>query len=662
MKITPKNKDEKKVKPSILAPAGNKDAFFAAISAGADAIYCGLKSFSARMAAVNFTMDELAGLTMMAHEKGILVYVALNSLIRQNELEKAGETILSLNRFVKPDALIIQDLALADLAKQTGFKGEIHLSTLANVSFPAGLKIIRRLGKKIKRVVIPRELGIDEIKAMAGACPPSVDLEVFVHGALCYAVSGRCYWSSYLGGKSGLRGRCVQPCRRFYTQNHDKKRYFSCRDLSLDVLVKVLLSVKKIRAWKIEGRKKGPHYVYYTVKAYKILRDHPNDSKARKEAIGLLEASLGRTGIHYLFLPQRPQNAVKTDYQTGSGLILGRVKGEKNAPYLVPSNMLMAGDLLRIGYEDEPGHFTMKVKRAVPKKGRLYLKKQKFALKGKPVFLVDRREKKLTGLINDLNREFEKIRLLNKISPVSFKLKNIKSGYKKTYPENMTLSRFYKKTKNINAIWIKDEIWKNISLHAISHIWWWLPPVLWPDNEDIWLGFLNEILKKKAKNFVLNSPWQISLFDNIKRLNIWAGPFCNMANSLAINKLGALGYKGAIISPELTKKDYPSLPEKCVIPLGIVISGFWPFCISRIIADELILGHPFTSPKGEKGWAQKHGSEIWVYPNWKLNIKSRQKELQKAGYKLFINMEEKLPFQIKEKNREGLWNWNLNLL
>ncbi len=662
MKITEKSKNKKEEKPSILAPAGSRDAFFAAICAGADAIYCGLKSFSARMAAVNFTTEELAKLTMMAHEKNILVYVALNTLIRQSELEKAGETILSLSRVVKPDALIIQDPALIEMASQAGFKGELHLSTLANVSFPSALKIIPRLDKKIKRVVIPRELGIDEIKAMAGACPPSVDLEVFVHGALCYAVSGRCYWSSYLGGKSGLRGRCVQPCRRFYTQDNKKKRYFSCQDLSLDVLVKVLLSIKKIKAWKIEGRKKGPHYVYHTVKAYKILRDHPNDSKAKKDALGLLEASLGRTGTHYLFLPQRPQNAVKTDCHTGSGLILGRVKGEKGNPYFIPSEMLLAGDLLRIGYEDEPGHFTMRVKRSVPKKGRLYLKKQKSGLKGKPVFLVDRREKELSVLINDLNREFEKIRLLNKISPLCFKLGKTKSPYKKNYPENMSLGRFYKKTKNINAIWIKDGIWENIPFNAVRRIWWWLPPVLWPDNENIRQDFVKEILKKKGQNFVLNAPWQISLFDNIKKLNIWAGPFCNLANSFAINKLASLGYKGAIVSPELTKKDYLSLPEKCVIPLGIVVSGFWPFCISRTVADEFTLDYPFTSPRGEKGWAQKHGSEIWVYPNWKLNIKSRQKELQKAGYGLFVNMEEKLPARIKEKKREGLWNWNLNLL
>ena len=159
----------------------------------------------------------------------------LNSLLKPAELDLAGRLVEQLGRWVKPDALIIQDLALVELARQTGYTGELHLSTLANVSFPAALKLVRKkLG--IDRIVLPRELSIDEIKTMASACPQGLDLEVFVHGALCYGVSGRCYWSSYLGGKSGLRGRCVQPCRRLYTQDGQNGRFFSCQDLSLDVL------------------------------------------------------------------------------------------------------------------------------------------------------------------------------------------------------------------------------------------------------------------------------------------------------------------------------------------------------------------------------------------------------------------------------------------
>ena len=254
--------------PLILAPAGNRDSFLAAIAAGADAVYCGLKSFSARMAAPNFTIEELAALCDLARKKNIAVHVTLNSLIKPDEIPEAARTLDQLNRHVKPDGLIIQDTGMIALARQSGFKGTLHLSTLANVTFPAALKQIQSLG--VSKVVLPREIGIDEIKIMDAACPNGLELEVFIHGALCYGISGRCYWSSFFGGKSGLRGRCVQPCRRIYTipaqtpnsGKPQKTACFSCRDLELDVLVKTLMPLKNVRMWKIEGRKKGPHYVY----------------------------------------------------------------------------------------------------------------------------------------------------------------------------------------------------------------------------------------------------------------------------------------------------------------------------------------------------------------------------------------------------------------
>ena len=213
-------------RPSILAPAGNKASFLAALAAGADEIYCGLKQFSARMEAKNFSIEELIPLTMLAHQKKVKVYVALNALLRPDDLDMAGDILQQLERHVKPDGIIVQDLGFVQLARQTGFSGELHFSTLSNVSFPAALQKIHK-NLRLNRVVLPRELNIDEIKAMAASCPKGLELEVFVHGALCYGVSGRCYWSSYLGGKSGLRGRCVQPCRRIYKQNHQKKESYT---------------------------------------------------------------------------------------------------------------------------------------------------------------------------------------------------------------------------------------------------------------------------------------------------------------------------------------------------------------------------------------------------------------------------------------------------
>ena len=154
--------------------------------------------------------------------------MAFNTLVKPDELDRAEAFLHRLKHEVNPDALIVQDLSLLALAQKTGFKKELHLSTLANVSFPEALNLVRH-NLSADRVVLPRELNIDEIKLMAEACPDDLGLEVFIHGALCYGVSGRCYWSSYFGGKSGLRGRCVNRADGVTVENMVMKGIFRAR-------------------------------------------------------------------------------------------------------------------------------------------------------------------------------------------------------------------------------------------------------------------------------------------------------------------------------------------------------------------------------------------------------------------------------------------------
>jgi len=634
--------------PAILAPAGNKASFLAALAAGADEIYCGLKQFSARMGAKNFSLEELSALTQLAHDKGIKVHVAINSLLKTDDLDRAGTLLNMLHRWVKPDALIIQDLSLLQLARQTGFSGKLHLSTLSNVSFASALNLVKRKCR-VHRIVLPRELNIEEIKAMAFDCPKGLDLELFIHGALCYGVSGRCYWSSYLGGKSGLRGRCVQPCRRVYTQKDQSKRFFSCQDLSLDVLVKVLLTIPRIRAWKIEGRKKGPHYVFYTVKAYRILRDHGSDPKMKKHALKLLSYALGRTGTHYNFLPQRPQNPVSVDIQTGSGLIVGRIKGAKQKPFLIPREELLPGDLLRTGYEDESWHGTHRVGKYVPKGGRFFLKtsSKTSPKKGTPVFLTDRREKSLEDMISGLEKELNK-KPVSKIPSAAFNVRLPKRSINKATVSDFHVFRKPEKAKSrgLTGLWLESQTENKMPKGPGQRLWWWLPPVIWPEDEINFKELVNRVLKKGARNFVLNTPWQLAFFSMPKKLNLWAGPFCNIANPLTIKTLASLGVKGAIVSPELGRKDYFMLPKHSPLPLGIVISGNWPLCVSRIISEKMDIQNPLISPKGEESWVKKIESDYWVYPNWKLDIRAKQNELEKAGYRLFVHLVEPLPKEV----------------
>lgn len=658
------NAQVKAALPEIMAPAGDRDSFLAALAAGADAIYLGLKHFSARMQAQNFSISELARLTNLARDRGVKVYVAMNTLVKPGDEDAAGRLIDRASRTVKPDALIVQDPGMFLLARQAGFQGELHLSTLGNLSHPAGLRIARELGAD--RVVIPRELSLDEARSMADACPDGMDLEIFVHGALCYSVSGRCWWSSYMGGKSGLRGRCVQPCRRLYRHgNEDRgRRAFSCMDLSLDILTKPLLDVPKITAWKIEGRKKGPHYVYYTVKAYRLLRDHPKDAQAKKNALSLLEQALGRPGTHSAFLPQRAFTSVQPDKDTGSGLFVGPVKTENRRPYLNPRVELLPGDLLRVGYEDEVGHRVLPVRRRVPKGGRLDLPPGKgpAASAGMRVFLIDRREPGLVAELRAMEKALAEQPEIETPGASAFTPAALVPARPEKSRQIDVLRMPPKGRMNdMTGLWLEQRLVENIPPTLARRVWWWLPPVIWPDEEARMADLVQIALNKGADTFVLNAPWQAAFVPK-GAARLVAGPFCNISNAYAVQALADLGFSGAFVSPELSRDEFLRLPGESPLPLGIVLKGLWPLGISRVLGEGVKTGEAYKSPKGETCWVKPLGQNYWIYPDWELDLSSEAKVLERAGYTWLLTIREHFPKKVRPSDRSSKFNWDLQLL
>lgn len=649
--------------PRILAPAGNRAAFLAAVAAGADAVYCGLKRYSARMEAKNFGVEELAALAEAARRHGTAVYVAVNSLLKPADLLPTGRLLAQLVRQVAPEALILQDPAVIDLARQAGFQGELHLSTLGNAGFPAALAWLRHpLG--VDQVVLPRELDADELRMLAAACPPDLGLELFVHGALCYGVSGRCYWSSFLGGKSGLRGRCVQPCRRLYRQGGaPPRRLFACLDLSLDVLTKAVRGIPAIRAWKIEGRKKGPHYVFYTVTAYRLLRDEGRDPQARRDAQDLLAQALGRPGSHYRFIAHRPSNPVQPDQPSGSGLFLGALKGAGRELHLRPRVALLPGDLLRVGTEDEAGYALVRIRRGVPARGRFTLPagRERPPAQGTPVFLSDRLEPALSHRLRDLEAE-----LTPAPAPVeaAFRLpadppaRPAKAGRGVV----LTVQRppGPRRGSGPVGLWV-DAAPGRMGRREAADTWWWLPPVSWPRGAADLADRLGRMQAAGARRFVVNAPWQAALLAPSRGTEIWAGPFCNIANPMAVAVLARCGFTGVIASPELGREDYLALAAASPLPLGIVVAGLWPLCVSRVLAAETRPGQPFESPRGEQAWVAHYGEDYWVFPNWRLDLGSAVDDLRRAGYRLFVHLEEPVPPGVRLKPRPGLWNWEVGL-
>lgn len=258
----------------LLAPAGDWEALKVAVAAGADAVYLGGKLFGARQGAVNFSDDDLAKAADYLHLRGRKLYVTVNTLIKDDEFEEA---LLFLNHLyqIGADAVIIQDLGLLRLTRKIWPDLHLHASTQMTVTDAAGVQLLKDLG--IKRVVIAREISLQETIEIIQKT--GMEIEIFLHGALCISYSGACLFSSMIGGRSGNRGRCAQPCRLPYQLLQAGKevdlngaRLLSPRDLALLPNLPELAAAG-VKALKIEGRMKGPEYVGIVVKTYRAALD-----------------------------------------------------------------------------------------------------------------------------------------------------------------------------------------------------------------------------------------------------------------------------------------------------------------------------------------------------------------------------------------------------
>lgn len=250
----------------VLAPCGGFESLAAALNAGADAVYCGMKRFSARQNAENFSDEELEKAVFECHKRGVRLYVTLNTLVFDRELPELAECIKTAAK-CGVDGLIVQDLGAAALAREICQELPLHASTQMTLNSVSGVKAAEKLG--YSRVVIGRELSKKEIAYISENT--SAELEIFVHGALCVCVSGQCYMSSLFGGRSGNRGLCAQPCRLDFTCN-GRHNVISLKDGSL---VERLNDpeLANIASYKIEGRMKRPEYVACAVNACKSAID-----------------------------------------------------------------------------------------------------------------------------------------------------------------------------------------------------------------------------------------------------------------------------------------------------------------------------------------------------------------------------------------------------
>lgn len=347
-------------RPELLAPAGDFEKLRTAIHYGADAVYLGDSRFSLRGKAGNFASAELAAAAAYAHERGVKAYVTVNIFPHNRDLPEIADHLAALAG-IRPDAVILSDLGVFTLCKKYAPDLAVHISTQANITNVETARLWESLGAK--RLVLARELGIDEIREIREGT--GVELETFVHGALCLSYSGRCYISSFLASRSANSGECTNSCRWNYTLMEEKRpgEYFpvyendrgtylmSSRDLCMIDHLK-LLADAGVDSFKIEGRMKGINYVAGVVKTYREAIDAldggaPDTVRERWSAELAKFSSRGyTTGMFFGKQPDRDYNVDEESYRMSRELVGVVLEIKSDAAKVALRNRLDEGDEL----------------------------------------------------------------------------------------------------------------------------------------------------------------------------------------------------------------------------------------------------------------------------------------------------------------------------
>ncbi len=350
------------IAPELLAPAGSPDAAYAALHYGADAVYLGLDRFSARAEAENFTPEQLNALTAYAHSltPARKIHLALNTLVQQRDLPHAAGALLDASE-ANVDAVIVQDLGIAKIARERFPSLTLHASTQMAIHSLEGVKTAEKLG--FKRVVLARELTLPEIQRIAENA--SVEIEAFIHGTLCYAYSGLCLASSLLTGRSGNRGRCVYTCREAIQTPDGPRHPFSLKDLALGPRVLDLARIG-VHSLKIEGRKKSPLYVAAAVDYYRRILDGTLDPRDLPAAEARLKTIFARPWTTLFLDGRHNPDAADPDVVGHRGAPVGTIDSVAATPagpgvFFTPALPLERHDGLQIDLPSSPRPYGLPV-------------------------------------------------------------------------------------------------------------------------------------------------------------------------------------------------------------------------------------------------------------------------------------------------------------
>ncbi|MCL2390151.1 MAG: U32 family peptidase [Endomicrobia bacterium] len=649
----------------ILAPAGSKEAFIAAVEAGADAIYCGLKNFSARSKAQNFTAAEFNNYVNYAHGKNVKVYATFNTLIKQNEIKDAVKQITSIAQ-ANADAIIIQDLGIANIVKNYFPQLKLHASTQLSIHNSYGVSEAEKAG--FKRIVLARELSLQEIKNIKAKT--KAELEIFCHGALCFGVSGLCLISSFIGGLSGNRGMCAQPCRRRWRVSDTKTAkdgfFISPKDLDLSAHIKEIEN-SGITSLKIEGRMKNPQYVYKTVKAYKMLVNS-TDETTIKEAKKLLSSDYARSKTTFNFI-QKSKDIFTPDMPKQMGEFLSEIISIKdNIITLKTQTRLNKTDILKAADSKADIYFKINILDINKTSEACEIETDTAGLKtGMQVFKtadgnfeeflqnivknteIEKKEFKVTGKSIAFPR-FKKTEsqgnLFIKINDLNW-LPFIKGSPSLCHPELVGGTRhpeLVSGSRSFNGAMLKQvqhdtSIIFTLDKENIKHVqkaseikYFELPPYI--DEQDLAV-FEETINKLKSKEFFLNNLEHFKFFK--KEASLHAGNFLYVLNSFSADFL--LKNKIVDFVPSI-EDDFKNISELAGNGLAgraiFYLSGFPALAASAMTQHcELSKNKNIESLKDTFQVIHRN-NKVTIIPQYPVMLFNKKKRLEKLGINKFI--------------------------
>lgn len=584
----------------VLSPAGSPESLEAAVRSGADAVYLGGSSFSARASAKNFTDEQLRQAVEYCHGRGVKVYLTVNTLLSQEELP-AALRFLQFACSLPVDALLIQDLGLFRLIRQAAPDMPVHASTQMSIHTPAGAKFLYEQG--MERVVLARELSLTEMKEIADNCP--VELEAFVHGALCMSVSGQCYFSALLGGRSGNRGMCAQTCRLPFSAPGGTGHDLSLRDLSMITRMDQLRQAGVCSA-KIEGRMKRPEYVAAATAACRASAD---GRAADPALLSDLESVFSRSG----FTSGYPDGKLgvsmfgtrtKEDVTGATSAVFSRLHGlyreERSHIPVTLSLTIKAGAPVLLSVQDREGHTVQVTSDSLPQPAvnrpldeeRCLAQLKKTG--GTPFVCqnaICQLEPGLSvpvSLINRLRRQAlsEMLEVRAHHSPIAFSMPKIEEP--PHIPTNAPQLRAFfthpaqvcESAKNCELIWLPlhTPLPQLLRLREEGYPVGLALPRAFFGGEDTVRRLLEERMQEGFRRTWCGNLGAVAVAREMGA-ELHAGFSLNLTNSSALHWLQENGFSSAELSFELTLQQCTSLGAD--IPRGIIAYGRLPMMLCR---------------------------------------------------------------------------------